>query len=179
MANCQNNMRYGRQMNGNSGRRGMNMPSDSNPCRDEKLNTRQDNRQCEMPGRDNDRRCEPARDNSRQCEMPAKDRGRQCESTRDSGRQCESTRDNNRRCEPARDNRRQCETTEKEAECDCERRERREERRRENIDDFPIAMAYVPWQMWRDLYEAPKALQCGTVFGELYKPFLGRGGCNR
>lgn len=147
MANCQNNMRYGRQMNGNSGRRGMNMPSDSNPCRDEKINIRQD--------------------------------GRQCESVRSSGRQCESARDNSCRCESARDNSRQCEMPEREKECGCERKERREECCRENMADFPIAMAYVPWQRWRNLYEAPKALQCGTVFGELYKPFLGRGGCNR
>ena len=44
---------------------------------------------------------------------------------------------------------------------------------------FPLAMAYVPWQRWGDLYCACKALQSGTVFEELDKPFKGRGGCNR
>ncbi len=47
-------------------------------------------------------------------------------------------------------------------------------------DFFPegtaIAMAYVPWQRWRDLYEPCRALECGTIFAELDKPFLGKGG---
>ncbi len=42
---------------------------------------------------------------------------------------------------------------------------------------MPIAMAYVPWQMWRDIYDAEKALHRGTIFQELDKPFLGAGGC--
>ena len=45
------------------------------------------------------------------------------------------------------------------------------------IDNFPVAMAYVPWQYWENVYEADKALQQGTLFPELDKPFLGcRGG---
>ena len=50
-------------------------------------------------------------------------------------------------------------------------------------DFFPegtaIAMAYVPWQTWRDIYDPCKALECGTIFQELDKPFLGRGGRRR
>lgn len=47
-----------------------------------------------------------------------------------------------------------------------------------NIDTFPVAMAYVPWQYWDVTYEPDKALQIGTIFPELDKPFLGRkGGC--
>ncbi len=46
------------------------------------------------------------------------------------------------------------------------------------IDDplsgLPVAMAYVPWQTWKDLYEIDKALEVGTIFEELDKPFLGR-----
>lgn len=38
-------------------------------------------------------------------------------------------------------------------------------------DDFPVAMAYVPWQKWGKTYEADKALCQGTVFPELDKPF--------
>lgn len=45
--------------------------------------------------------------------------------------------------------------------------------------DMPPAMAYVPWQKWRDLYEPCKALERGTIFKELDKPFLGKGGLRR
>lgn len=50
-------------------------------------------------------------------------------------------------------------------------------------DFFPegtaIAMAYVPWQKWQDIYEPCKALEYGTIFQELNKPFLGKGGRHR
>lgn len=42
-----------------------------------------------------------------------------------------------------------------------------------------LAMAYVPWQFMHETYEPDKALQCGTIFPELNKPFLGKGGCPR
>ncbi len=42
-----------------------------------------------------------------------------------------------------------------------------------------IAMAYVPWQFMHETYEPDKALQCGTIFPELNKPFMGKGGCPR
>ena len=45
--------------------------------------------------------------------------------------------------------------------------------------DKPLAMAYVPWQEWRDIYETEKALHCGTIFKELNLPFLGKGGAKR
>lgn len=49
---------------------------------------------------------------------------------------------------------------------------------RGNMDQFPVAMAYVPWQMWHTVYDLEKALSCGTIFPELNKPFQGmRGGC--
>lgn len=34
-----------------------------------------------------------------------------------------------------------------------------------------LAMAYVPWQQFRELYESDEALYWGTVFKELNKPF--------
>lgn len=34
-----------------------------------------------------------------------------------------------------------------------------------------LAMAYVPWQQFRDLYESDEALHWGTIFRELNKPF--------
>lgn len=36
-------------------------------------------------------------------------------------------------------------------------------------------MAYVPWQYWSDIYEPCKALERGTLFAILDKPF--KGGC--
>lgn len=39
----------------------------------------------------------------------------------------------------------------------------------------PVAMAYVPFQEIKDLYDDCKALERGTVFPCLDKPFLG--GC--
>lgn len=42
---------------------------------------------------------------------------------------------------------------------------------------FPIAMAYVPWQEWRNLHPLEKSLCRGTIFEELDKPFSGAGGC--
>lgn len=44
---------------------------------------------------------------------------------------------------------------------------------------FPVAMAYVSWQSWCEIYETGKGLHRGTIFQELDLPFLGKGGCNR
>lgn len=49
--------------------------------------------------------------------------------------------------------------------------------RRMMFEDMPIAMAYVPWQMWRDLYPPDEAFHCGTIFKELNLPFTGRRVC--
>jgi hypothetical protein len=44
-----------------------------------------------------------------------------------------------------------------------------------NINRFPIAMAYVPWQKFDKMFENPeKAYHTGTIFPELNKPFTGR-----
>ncbi len=50
---------------------------------------------------------------------------------------------------------------------------------REALQSMPLAMAYVPWQFWGQTYELEKALQCGTIFPELNKPFLGKRGVAR
>ena len=129
MANCQNNMRYGRQMNNNNCR---SMPNGNNNCR-------------------------PA-----PAPMPRTDR-RQCGSTEPCG--CRAPEP--RKPEP----------------CGCRTPERRPSQpcgcRYDALEDFPIAMAYVPWQKWRNLYEPCKGFQRGTIFEDLSKPFHGRGGCNR
>jgi hypothetical protein len=49
------------------------------------------------------------------------------------------------------------------------------------LDDAPdaapaLAMGYVPWQHFTRAYEPQKAIQIGTIFPELDKPFLGAGG---
>lgn len=42
------------------------------------------------------------------------------------------------------------------------------------VDEMTIAMCYVPWQKWRDILSYEEGFQCGTIFKELDKPFLGR-----
>lgn len=42
------------------------------------------------------------------------------------------------------------------------------------VDSMMVAMAYVPWQQWGDTFDYEKALQCGTIFEELVKPWIGR-----
>ena len=44
-----------------------------------------------------------------------------------------------------------------------------------NIDRFPIAMAYVPWQKFDKIYDdLEKAFRTGTIFPELNNPCTGR-----
>ena len=45
--------------------------------------------------------------------------------------------------------------------------------------NFPIAMAYVPEQRFREVFDSRKALCQGTIFPELCKPFCGKGGKKR
>ncbi len=52
-------------------------------------------------------------------------------------------------------------------------------RKDDPLADMTIAMAYVPWQVWRCPYEAEKGFQCGTIFEDLNKPFKGTGGMGR
>lgn len=42
--------------------------------------------------------------------------------------------------------------------------------------DYVVAMAYVPYQQFNTIYPAEKALDTGTAFPELDKPFYGRKG---
>lgn len=39
--------------------------------------------------------------------------------------------------------------------------------------EMPIGMLYVPYQSWRKIYDPQVALERGTVFEELDKPFIG------
>lgn len=41
----------------------------------------------------------------------------------------------------------------------------------ENIEDMPLAMAYVPYQQWKNIYDPTEAFKRGTIFKELDLPF--------
>ncbi|MBA4686009.1 MAG: spore coat associated protein CotJA [Candidatus Galacturonibacter soehngenii] len=45
------------------------------------------------------------------------------------------------------------------------------------LDDFALAVCYVPWQHWNKIYDLDKGLEVGTIFPELNKPFLGSRCC--
>ncbi len=51
------------------------------------------------------------------------------------------------------------------------------EEKYDELNRMPLAMAYVPWQTWQNLYNAEKGFCRGTIFEELDKPFKGTGGC--
>lgn len=44
----------------------------------------------------------------------------------------------------------------------------------EPLNNFPLAMAYVPCQHFSDTFQLNYALNVGTIFPELCKPFCGR-----
>lgn len=46
-----------------------------------------------------------------------------------------------------------------------------------NLEDMPLAMAYVPYQQWRDLYSPNQGFNRGTIFKELDLPFTCAKGC--
>ncbi|XCP84191.1 spore coat associated protein CotJA [Roseburia hominis] len=48
----------------------------------------------------------------------------------------------------------------------------------DELSQMPLAMAYVPWQNWKRIYDKEQAFCRGTIFEELDKPFCGMGGCN-
>ena len=50
---------------------------------------------------------------------------------------------------------------------------------RDPLEHMTLAMAYVPWQQWQNIYEICRGFQRGTIFEDLDTPFHGRGGCNR
>lgn len=43
------------------------------------------------------------------------------------------------------------------------------------FEDMPLAMAYVPMQTWRDVYDSSVGFSRGTIFAQLDKPFIGEG----
>jgi len=41
----------------------------------------------------------------------------------------------------------------------------------DTLQTMPLAMAYVPWQQWQNVYEGCKGLEQGSIFEELILPF--------
>ena len=39
--------------------------------------------------------------------------------------------------------------------------------RHDGVDSMALAMAYVPWQHWDQIYCPEEGLACGTIFPEL------------
>lgn len=48
--------------------------------------------------------------------------------------------------------------------------------------NYRLASVYAPYQEWQNIYNGEKALENGTIFAELDKPFYGykcnKGGCS-
>jgi len=44
---------------------------------------------------------------------------------------------------------------------------------RNDFENWPLAMAYIPWQAWEKTYEPDEGLMNGTIFPCLNLPFLG------
>ena len=42
----------------------------------------------------------------------------------------------------------------------------------ECLTSLPLAMAYVPWQVWKAVWEPEEAMAHGTIFPQLDLPFL-------
>lgn len=40
------------------------------------------------------------------------------------------------------------------------------------MENYPLAMAYVPWQQWKQTYALDRGFQRGTIFPELDLPFV-------
>lgn len=41
-----------------------------------------------------------------------------------------------------------------------------------NVEEAPLGMAYVPWQMWGAVYSFTEGFERGTIFPELDLPFM-------
>lgn len=45
---------------------------------------------------------------------------------------------------------------------------------KDHVDEMAPGMAFVPWQKWKDIYDICEAIEHGTIFKELDKPWRGR-----
>lgn len=64
-----------------------------------------------------------------------------------------------------------------EVECVCQSKMKRNCHQNDPMErlgeQFPLVMAYVPWQQWGDLYDAECGLMQGTIFKDLNFIFCG------
>ena len=44
----------------------------------------------------------------------------------------------------------------------------------DKLSGLSIAMAYVPWQKWEDIYSPEEGFARGTIFAQLDKSYIGR-----
>ena len=42
------------------------------------------------------------------------------------------------------------------------------------LDSMPLAMTYVPWQKWEDIYSPEEGFARGTIFAQLDKSYIER-----
>lgn len=105
-------------------------------------------------------------------------RNNNCCSRNDNSRMCECRNDVNSRnsnaCNSCAENRMNFRRENSCEKCSENSRNRDSER----MNDFPVGMAYVPWQCWGEIYPLNTGLQRGTIFPELDKPFFKGRCCN-
>lgn len=166
MENCQNNMRYSRQGNMYSTRAGYNMARnssrmDSGVQRRMNSNTcgcREERRSGDRMGNNYNKKMDDGCEcRTEECRMEDRRREKDCGCKTECNQECRKTEECNKR--------------EEKKSCGCHRED--------SLSGLPLAMAYVPWQEWRKIYDVCEGFHRGTIFEELDMPFLGKGGCNR
>jgi hypothetical protein len=50
--------------------------------------------------------------------------------------------------------------------------EAQQEMMESRMEEFELATAYVPYQQWGKLYPPEEALSRGTIFPDLYRPYV-------
>ena len=145
---------------------GMNCNMNRNVCRNTTCNMNRNNRDntcCNMKRNDN---CGMSRDTeSRNCNMNRNMNRGNCGMNRNMGNTC-----NNR--EMNSQDRKSCGSVgTTNVNCGC--RMDGCDIGTEHVDKMAPGMSYVPWQKWEDIYCMEKALERGTIFEQLDKPFLG------
>lgn len=81
----------------------------------------------------------------------------------------------NRTCPPMERSCGQKSTRSMEMDCICTTKQRchKEDPMEKLGKEFPVVMAYVPWQQWGELYDDGCGLKQGTIFKDLNQIFCG------
>ena len=171
MENCQNNMRWGRQGNMYSPRAGYNMPRNSSRM-DSGAQRRMNSNTCgcreeQRSGNRMENNCGNQMEKERECRREE----RRMENCRPEERRMEKDGGCKTECSQECRKTEECNRREEKKSCGCHREDA--------LSGLPLAMAYVPWQEWRKIYDVCEGFHRGTIFEELDLPFRGKGGCNR